>query len=147
MPSEAKFPPARAWRGPGRRGRWAALRTRLCGRVLALCGAGWVALLAGCGPNPAPPTDADVRRAEALRPRDAQLAAKYERSCLLCHGVRSGAPLVGFAPAWKGRAAQGEGALLAHVREGFNAMPAMGLCTDCSDTELRQLIHFLIQGQ
>ena len=146
MPSEAKSPGAATLREARCGGPWRAVRARVTARVLALCCAGGVWLLAGCGPNPAPPTDADVRRAEALRPRDAQLAAKYERSCLLCHGVRSGAPLVGFAPAWKGRVAQGEGALLAHVREGFNAMPAMGLCTDCSDTELRQLIHFLIQG-
>ena len=105
-------------------------------------------LLAGCDAGvPAAPTDADVRAAEARRPQDPQLAAKYERSCLLCHGVRSGAPLVGFAPAWKPRVAQGEGVLLARVRDGFNAMPAMGLCTDCSDAELRQLIDFVIQGK
>ena len=115
---------------------------------LATGAAALALLLGGCGAGtPATPTDADVRAAEAKRPRDPQLAAKYERSCLLCHGVRSGAPLVGFEPAWKARMAQGEATLLAHVREGFNAMPAMGLCTDCSDTELRQLIDFVIKGQ
>lgn len=109
---------------------------------------GLVFVLAGCnGGTPAAPTDAEVRAAEAKRPQDAQLAAKYERSCLLCHGVRSGAPLVGFEPAWKPRMAQGQDQLLAHVREGLNAMPAMGLCTDCSDAELRQLIDFVIKGQ
>lgn len=106
-----------------------------------------VFVLAGCNADTPPaPTDADVRTAEAKRPQDAQLAAKYERSCLLCHGVRSGAPLVGFEPAWKPRVAQGPDRLLAHVRDGLNAMPAMGLCTDCSDAELRQLIDFVIVG-
>ncbi len=115
--------------------------------LLSSCAA-LVLVLAGCNAGtPAAPTDADVRAAEAKRPRDPQLAAKYERSCLLCHGVRSGAPLVGFEPAWKPRVAQGEGVLLAHVRDGLNAMPAMGLCTDCSDAELRQLIDFVIRGQ
>lgn len=115
--------------------------------ILSSCAA-LVLVLAGCNAGtPAAPTDADVRGAEAKRPRDPQLAAKYERSCLLCHGVRSGAPLVGFEPAWKQRVAQGEGVLLAHVRDGLNAMPAMGLCTDCSDAELRQLIDFVIRGQ
>ena len=115
--------------------------------ILSSCAA-LVLVLAGCNAGtPAAPTDADVRAAEAKRPRDPQLAAKYERSCLLCHGVRSGAPLVGFEPAWKQRVAQGEGVLLAHVRDGLNAMPAMGLCTDCSDAELRQLIDFVIRGQ
>lgn len=115
--------------------------------LLASCAA--VALvLTGCNAStPASPTDADVRLAEAKRPQDLQLATKYERSCLLCHAVPSGAPLVGFGPAWKPRVAQGEGVLLAHVRDGFNAMPAMGLCTDCSDAELRQLIDFVIRGQ
>jgi cytochrome c5 len=121
---------------------------RMPSRCLATGAVALALLLAGCGAGtPASPTDADVRAAEARRPQDAQLAAKYERSCLLCHGVRSGAPLVGFDPAWKPRVAQGHATLLAHVREGFNAMPAMGLCTDCSDTELRQLIDFVIKGQ
>lgn len=117
-------------------------------RPLLACCAALAFALAGCNASAPPaPTDADVRLAEARRPQDPQLAAKYERSCLLCHGVRSGAPLVGFAPAWKPRVAQGAGTLLVHVREGFNAMPAMGLCADCSEQELRQLIDFLIQGQ
>nr|WP_296021350.1 c-type cytochrome [uncultured Acidovorax sp.] len=117
-------------------------------RSLLACCAALALALGGCNAGaPAAPTDADVRAAEARRPQDPQLAAKYERSCLLCHGVRSGAPLVGFEPAWKPRVAQGQATLLAHVREGFNAMPAMGLCTDCSDAELRQLIDFVIRGQ
>jgi cytochrome c5 len=117
-------------------------------RPLLACCAAVALALAGCNAGtPAAPTDADVRLAEAKRPQDPQLAAQYERSCLLCHGVRSGAPLVGFEPAWKPRVAQGTDTLLAHVREGFNAMPAMGLCTDCSEAELRQLIDFVIRGQ
>ena len=116
--------------------------SRLLRPLWACCAA-----LVGCNAGTPPaPTDADVRAAETKRPQDAQLAAKYERSCLLCHGVRSGAPLVGHEPAWKPRTAQGQDKLLAHVREGFNAMPAMGLCTDCSDAELRQLIDFVIVG-
>lgn len=117
-------------------------------RSLLACCTALALALAGCNAGaPAAPTDADVRAAEARRPQDPQLAAKYERSCLLCHGVRSGAPLVGFEPAWKPRVAQGPSTLLTHVREGFNAMPAMGLCTDCSDAELRELIDFVIRGQ
>jgi cytochrome c5 len=42
---------------------------------------------------------------------------------------------------------QGEQLLLDHVRDGFNGMPARGLCTDCSDDELRSLIRFLSQRQ
>ena len=113
-------------------------------RLLLAC---WT-LLAGCHDAPDPqPTDADLARAETLRPRDGALAAKYERACLLCHSSRRGAPLTGFGPAWTKRAKQGEEALLAHVRDGFNGMPVRGLCTDCSDDELRALLRFMSQPQ
>jgi cytochrome c5 len=103
-----------------------------------------LALLAGChGGKPAEPSAQDLARADTLRPADTQLASLYERSCLSCHGVRSAAPLTGFAPAWAPRLAQGMDMLLTHARDGFNGMPAKGLCSDCSDTDLRGLIHFM----
>jgi cytochrome c5 len=102
--------------------------------------------LAACqGAAPAEPTDADILRAETLRPSDAQLAAQYERACLACHGVRSAAPLTGFAPAWAPRLAKGMDTLLQHARDGFNGMPAKGLCSDCSDADLQGLIAFMSQ--
>jgi cytochrome c5 len=106
------------------------------------------AALAGCGGGTeSAPSDADVLRAEALRPADAPLAAKYERSCVVCHTVRGGAPLAGFEPAWARRRAQGAEVLLDHARLGFNAMPPRGMCSDCSDDELRRLISFMSQAQ
>ena len=91
----------------------------------------------------AEPTDADIVRLEARVPESKALAALYERSCFVCHGVRSSAPLAGFPQAWKSRLAQGQEVLLAHVRHGFKAMPPNGLCNDCSDDEFRQLIQFM----
>jgi cytochrome c5 len=111
-----------------------------------LCVLAWSAalLLAGCHASPPPePSDQDVTRAVALRPADAQLAAKYERACQACHGVRSAAPLTGFAPAWAPRVAKGADVLLQHARDGFNGMPAKGLCSDCTDDDLRGLIAFM----
>ncbi|WP_204378031.1 c-type cytochrome [Chromobacterium sphagni] len=85
-----------------------------------------------------------MQKAEALRPGDAGLAEKYQRSCLICHGApASQAPLTAFAPAWEPRLRQGMPALLAHVRDGFQAMPAQGYCNDCSDDELERLIVFM----
>ena len=105
------------------------------------------ALLSGCqGAEDAQPTDADVARAESLRPPDSELAAKYERTCMVCHSARRGAPLAGFSPAWAKRVKQGDKVLLDHARDGFNGMPARGLCADCSDDELRSLIRFLSQN-
>lgn len=103
-------------------------------------------LLAACHEGPPPsPSDQEVARADTLRPADAQLAAKYERACLSCHGVRSAAPLTGFEPAWKPRLAQGADVLLQHARDGFKGMPAKGLCSDCTDNDLRGLIAFMSQ--
>ncbi len=100
-----------------------------------------VALVAGCGERPVPPTVASV---EGLRPGDARLAAAYERSCLLCHGrLGSGAPATGDRAAWAPRLAKGLEALVASARDGLGGMPAMGLCADCSDAELRELILFM----
>ena len=112
----------------------------------ALCTLAWTAalLLTGCHASPPPePSDQDVTRADTLRPADAQLAAKYERACLACHGVRSAAPLTGFEPAWAPRLAKGADVLLQHALDGFNGMPAKGLCSDCTDDDLRNLIAFM----
>lgn len=106
----------------------------------------WVlaAFLTAChAAPPAEPTDADLMRADTLRPTDAALAAKYERACLSCHGVRSAAPLTGFSPAWQPRLAKGADVLLAHSRDGFNGMPAKGLCSDCTDDDLHGLTAFM----
>lgn len=105
-------------------------------------------VLSACSPGTLPaPTPDEVARAEAMRPADAALAERYERSCRVCHVVPGGAPLAGHGPSWQARLAQGDTMLLAHVRDGFNAMPPRGLCNDCSDDELRRLIAFMGQPQ
>jgi cytochrome c5 len=102
------------------------------------------ALLGACG-EPPPPRVADLA---SLRPADADLAERYERSCQLCHAQRgSGAPLVGDAEAWAPRARRGEAALLASVVQGLGTMPPRGLCPDCSNTDLQRLIVFLQKPQ
>ncbi|MBA4215834.1 MAG: cytochrome c5 family protein [Burkholderiales bacterium] len=103
-----------------------------------------LALLAGCGERAAPPSAASAASVDALRPADARLAAAYERSCLLCHGrLDSGAPATGDRAAWAPRLAKGLDVLVGNARNGIGGMPAAGLCTDCSDAELRDLILFM----
>jgi cytochrome c5 len=103
-----------------------------------------LAALAACQEQTtAPPADADVLAADTLRPARPELAAIYERSCMACHGVRSAAPLTGHAASWQPRLAQGMDALLKHTREGLRGMPAMGLCPDCGEQDLRDLITFM----
>lgn len=103
--------------------------------------------LTGCGRD-APPPPPDPAKLEALRPADVALAAKYERSCALCHArPGSGAPLVGDASAWAPRLAQGADVLATHVAQGLGGMPPHGLCADCTDADVRALIAFLSTGE
>lgn len=101
-----------------------------------------VLLLAACGEQK--PTVPDIAQLEQLRPSEARLAGLYERSCLLCHArAGSGAPLTGDAAGWAPRQAKGMQTLLANARQGLGAMPAMGLCADCSEADLQALINFM----
>ena len=91
-----------------------------------------------------------VRRSTRREVEDAVArheVAHQRVACLTCHATRSAAPLTGFAPAWKPRLAQGMDVLLAHARDGYKGMPAKGLCSDCTDTDLRGLIAFMSQAQ
>jgi cytochrome c5 len=105
-----------------------------------------VLVLAACGKGLPEASPADERRAEAARPTDALLAQKYERACLTCHAsIVSKAPLTGFAAHWQVRLQQGIPTLVAHVRDGFQGMPARGFCNDCSDQDFAALIVFMSQ--
>ncbi len=112
--------------------------------LLTSCAVLVLSSLLGCNNAKREPSDADIRRAETLRPSNTALVERYERSCLGCHAKPgSGAPLAGFAPAWKEPLAKGMPQLLLSAKQGLNAMPAMGMCNDCSDDDLRALITFM----
>lgn len=101
-------------------------------------------LLAACGRAPAAPDAAATARALNAQPADPALGAVYERSCRTCHSQTAAqAPLVGYAPHWAPRLVQGMPTLVAHVRDGFNDMPARGYCNDCSDATYAALIAFM----
>lgn len=70
----------------------------------------------------------------------------YDTKCALCHtaGV-SGAPKFGTAD-WTDRNAKGLESLLATAISGVGAMPAKGLCTDCSDDELKGAVEYMMQS-
>lgn len=70
--------------------------------------------------------------------------AKYNKACAACHASgAAGAPKKGDKAAWGPRLKQGEATLLAHVKNGFKAMPAKGLCMDCSDADYKALIKYM----
>lgn len=68
----------------------------------------------------------------------------YKKTCFACHeqGV-AGAPKFGDKEAWKPRIETGMDALLNSVKNGKNAMPAKGTCSDCSDDELKAAIEYM----
>ena len=105
-----------------------------------------VVALAACGqagqPAPTPPAAAT---SAALSP---ELQAIYDRSCASCHSVAaSGAPQSGDRSAWTVRVAQGADVLLDHTLNGFNAMPPLGACMDCSEEQFRALIAHMAGGE
>ena len=66
--------------------------------------------------------------------------------CMACHGTgAAGAPKVGDTAAWEARieAAGGIDGLVESAKKGKNAMPPMGLCSDCSDAELKEIIEYM----
>lgn len=113
--------------------------------LIALSVAVSVSLSACSDKTPQAPASAPNTAApETLSPADPRLADLYERSCKACHTQSGGVtPLTGDAQAWQPRLAKGLPALLANVRQGFNGMPADGLCTECSDEDIQQLIRFM----
>ena len=71
--------------------------------------------------------------------------AAYQRSCFACHASgAAGAPLLGDADAWAVRTEKGMEAVMSNVINGFNAMPAKGMCMDCSDADLRAIVDYMI---
>ncbi|KZL19857.1 Cytochrome c5 [Pseudovibrio axinellae] len=91
------------------------------------------------------PSKADISRAETLMPTDGSLAKVYARSCMACHSVADAqAPLTGHINGWTQRFSErGSRGLLKSAKEGFGNMPAMGLCTDCTDEQYTALISFM----
>jgi cytochrome c5 len=71
----------------------------------------------------------------------------YNAKCSVCHvaGI-AGAPKFGDAAAWAPRAEKGIDGLLATAKSGINAMPPMGTCVDCSDTELKAAIQYMLDA-
>jgi len=70
--------------------------------------------------------------------------AVYTASCAGCHAIGvAGAPKKGDTAAWDKRLAKGFDKTLANAISGLNAMPAKGLCMDCSDDELTAAIKFM----
>jgi len=68
----------------------------------------------------------------------------YTKTCSMCHATgAANAPIAHNADAWKPRLAKGVPTLLKNAKSGFNAMPPMGMCADCTDAEIKSVIDFM----
>lgn len=92
--------------------------------------------------TPAPRAAAGDGPAPAAHPGE----ETYNRFCFSCHAAGiAGAPRTGDARAWAPRVAKGEDLLLESTIEGIApGMPAMGLCRQCSEEDLRAAIDYMI---
>ncbi|MFQ5634681.1 MAG: c-type cytochrome [Gammaproteobacteria bacterium] len=74
----------------------------------------------------------------------------YNQACLACHGAGvGGAPVMGDAPAWAARIAQGVEVLTRHVIGGYTGsagyMPPKGGRVDLSDDEIIAAMQYMVE--
>ena len=69
----------------------------------------------------------------------------YDSGCAACHdaGV-AGAPVTGIASQWTNRLPKGMDMLVNNAYNGYNAMPAKGLCADCSKDEIASVVKYML---
>lgn len=77
---------------------------------------------------------------------DFAVEAAYEQYCAMCHtSGMAGAPLLNDEAHWGPRLEDvGLDEIVQNSITGINAMPPRGMCMDCSDEQLRELVEYLI---
>ncbi len=85
-----------------------------------------------------------VTGAQAVYSEERPAEQIYKVSCATCHmsGVAN-APKANDEAAWKARGKSIE-ELVISSKKGLNVMPPMGLCMDCSDNELKEVIKYMM---
>ena len=71
----------------------------------------------------------------------------YKTKCATCHATgAAGAPKLGDVAAWAPRLEKGIETLYQSSINGFQGMPAKGLCFDCSDAELKASVDYMVEN-
>ena len=73
--------------------------------------------------------------------------AVYNQGCAACHTAGlAGAPMLGSQVQWEERLDKGLELLTGNAYNGYNAMPAKGLCIDCSKEEIRASVDYMLEA-
>lgn len=71
----------------------------------------------------------------------------YNSACVACHASgAAGAPKLGDVAAWDARqSAKSRDELVQSTWNGLGAMPAKGMCTDCSEEEIGAAVDYILE--
>ncbi|MBC6429200.1 MAG: cytochrome c5 family protein [Cellvibrionales bacterium] len=70
----------------------------------------------------------------------------YDTYCMACHTTgAAGSPVLGDADAWAVRLEKGLDSLYQNAINGIGAMPAKGLCMDCSEADIQATIDYILE--
>ena len=73
--------------------------------------------------------------------------AVYNLGCAACHTAGlAGAPMLANQAQWEGRIEKGLETLTNNAYNGYNAMPAKGLCMDCSLEEIERSVQYMLDS-
>ena len=71
----------------------------------------------------------------------------YDQGCAACHTAGlAGAPMLGNLAQWEERTSKGLELLTSNAYSGYNAMPAKGMCMDCSETEIERSVQYMLDA-
>jgi len=107
--------------------------------IYFICCCSFLPLITGCELS-----DFTLDISEVSEERRAESMSKWARSCALCHiNGEGGAPRVGVSADWQERIKQGPDTLIEHTLAGYNRMPPLGYCMDCSVTDFAIMIEYM----
>ena len=84
---------------------------------------------------------------ENMTPKIRSGETVYNLGCAACHTAGlAGAPMFANVSQWQGRVEKGLETLVNNSYNGYNAMPAKGLCMDCTREEIQNSVQYMLDA-
>lgn len=77
---------------------------------------------------------------------DPYIVELYQAYCVGCHAQQSDAPIAFDPKQWQGRLAKGQDRVLENAINGIGNMPPLGMCQECGEQDLMDLIEYMSQA-